>query len=404
MDRRGRPRDRSYARHQRDGGRPHRASPNPVRADHPSYIPSRPIADSSQREHYENPRRLNKRRIVGQGSDYNREELARLNLQPPSKRARPNNYDPRIPQGNPAADQGQHRPQRQSKSSPEFRLQPLPTNQRSFLTRSRPNPGNVASVQPPPRTSQGRNVHYDRNKPASRAKSKKFEIEKDFHRITQRMRQIDIGKATDEYRNYSEMVPRVQRKPHHPRTPNPRHKMPNKWWKRAFTRWRKDLHAFDADKIQKRAQAGTGADVKPKQENKGKVKSEGKIDVAGDFCCEKCSGRFKKFDEWMRHREQCDGTVPEKEKGKDEEKETRKEARLDDEEDEDFDLFRLNQDVDVDIKAESTTEDEEPEIYDGSGDEEEDEEEAEEGKVVNTLSLLDQLNNVLDEDEDGGLL
>jgi len=244
----------------------------------------------------------------------------------------------------------------------------------------------------------------NQNQNQPRNQKKKFEIEEDFHRITQRMRQIDIGKATDGYRNYLEKVPKEKRKPHHPRTPNPRHKMPNKWWKKAINKWRKALHAFD----DKKGDAGKGSDNK-EGEGKGEAKNNNEADSAKDFCCEKCSGRFAKFDEWMEHRQQCDGTVPEK---KDGEEGQRKVARLSDDEDEDFDLFRLDEDTNLQITIENKiqSEDEEPEIYEGSDD---DEEGVAGESVVQptkenlslTLSLLDQLNNVLDEDDDGdGLL
>merc|ERR1719204_1678182 len=318
MDRHGRPRDRH---HGRDRHRSHSYCSSPDRRSH---APGRPSAGSSQHPHYENPRRVNKRRI-GEQSEYQRQELARLNLQPPSKRARPNDYDPR-------SQQAKHRPQRPSNNkTPEYRLQALPISPR----RPRPNAANIVPPPPPPRPSHGRDVRNNRdqqarhvsrdanrngnaNRNTSRPKGKTFEVERDFHRITQRMRQIDIGKATPEYRNYTELVPRHERKPHHPRTPNPRHKMPNKWWKTAINRWRKALHAFDDEALAKHKKKKKGADnaAEAKKEN-GEGETENNVDADGakDFCCEKCSGKFEKFDEWMRHRQQCDGTAPKKEDG-----------------------------------------------------------------------------------------
>eukprot|EP01084_Bolivina_argentea_P301237 519635_1 len=90
------------------------------------------------------------------------------------------------------------------------------------------------------------NAHGNRNYVTNKGKPpKKKEMEQDFHRITQRMRQIDFGKATDEYKNYIALIPKDKRQCGHPHTPNPRYKMPNKHWKTAVNRWRKALHAFD---------------------------------------------------------------------------------------------------------------------------------------------------------------
>merc|ERR1712013_763165 len=309
-------------------------------------------------------------------------------------------------------------------------LRELPTNHNQNLQRTHPNP-NPAQSAPlhaihihihgrnamNPQRSDSRSRRPPQNQNAAKSK-KKSEVEEDFHRITQRMRQIDIGKATDGYRNYLERVPRAQRKPHHPRTPNPRQKMPNKWWKKAINKWRKALHAFDDGTKQNQNQKSNS-----KTEQKMKVKEEQKVkmeDDAKDFCCEKCSDTFKKFDEWMRHRAQCKGDEEGKRKGK-----IKREVRLSDDEDEDFDLFHLDQDrnekkdttLKITIENEKATAQQEssPEIYDGSDEEDEDVDACTE-KVVDvsseppsngnalTLSLLDQLNNVLEEDEDGGLL
>eukprot|EP01083_Nonionella_stella_P075771 206089_1 len=56
----------------------------------------------------------------------------------------------------------------------------------------------------PPSAQPSANDDDEQAEPLPRIESfpKKKQMEQDFHRITQRMRQIDIGKATDEYTNY----------------------------------------------------------------------------------------------------------------------------------------------------------------------------------------------------------
>merc|ERR1712228_274195 len=165
----------------------------------------------------------------------------------------------------------------------------------------------------------------------------------DFHRITQRMRQIDIGKATPEYMNYISMIPKTQRSAQHPRTPNPREKMPNKWWKKKMNDWRKTLHAFD---------------VKEEDDNNENDKSvdDRKKENCVNFCCEKCSKEFVDFDEWQKHRKICKGNVNDKENM---DKVINGDmihtvvADFDDDDSSSFDMFKM--DEDIDLKEEECT-------------------------------------------------
>eukprot|EP01084_Bolivina_argentea_P160333 279225_1 len=124
-------------------------------------------------------------------------------------------------------------------------------------------------------------------------------MEEDFHRITQRMRQVDIGKATPEYKNYISLIPKHKRQYNHPKTPNARRKMPNKWWKKAVNDWRKLLHQFDDDKIKILNIKNTNSPQKDKENIN--------TNILQNFSCEKCSKEFAKFDAWQNHRETCDG-------------------------------------------------------------------------------------------------
>ena len=204
---------------------------------------------------------------------------------------------------------------------------------------------------------------------------KKKEREVDFHRITQRMRQIDIGKATPEYINYISLIPKAQRASHHPRTPNPREKMPNKWWKKKMNKWRKALHAFDL----KEDETNDQTDKDDKKEN------------LVNFCCEKCSKEFVDFDEWQKHRGICKG----KEDGealRDKENMINSVvADFDDDDSSSFDMLRIDDGTDsnedVDLKRKEITHE---------SVEEDIKKETEESKD----ELLDALNDVLGDSED----
>lgn len=136
--------------------------------------------------------------------------------------------------------------------------------------------------------------------------NRRREVETDFHRITQRMRQIDIGKNTPEYKHYIATVPRHMRSRNikeHPRTPNPREKMPNKWWKAALKNWRKSLHKYDPPPMA--LTPANGATHSHGLNNRNGGNGVNKVDDG--FCCEKCSLSLPTFEKWQLHRADCDG-------------------------------------------------------------------------------------------------
>ena len=63
-------------------------------------------------------------------------------------------------------------------------------------------------------------------------------------RLAKRVASIDVIKATKEYLNYVERVPREQRELHDPMTPNPEdRKLSTRKWKCETAKWHRSLHA-----------------------------------------------------------------------------------------------------------------------------------------------------------------
>lgn len=65
------------------------------------------------------------------------------------------------------------------------------------------------------------------------------------HRLAQRQKQLDIGKATPEYRNYRATVPRKQRKKTDPGTPDKFQLISKRNWEGQVKAWRRRLHEWD---------------------------------------------------------------------------------------------------------------------------------------------------------------
>lgn len=75
-------------------------------------------------------------------------------------------------------------------------------------------------------------------------------IETDPHRLQQRQKQIDFGKATLGYQRYLAIVPKDQRRAqwsnyYHPRTPRKDIRMSKRGWDGRVRRWRNLLHLWD---------------------------------------------------------------------------------------------------------------------------------------------------------------
>ncbi|KAL0228017.1 hypothetical protein RCL1_004160 [Eukaryota sp. TZLM3-RCL] len=70
-------------------------------------------------------------------------------------------------------------------------------------------------------------------------------VESDPVRINWRIKQIQIGKNTPEYKRYLEEVPVEERCSNHPTTPPLDLKVSKKKWGYIYNNWRRELHVFD---------------------------------------------------------------------------------------------------------------------------------------------------------------
>mmetsp|Transcript_74350 Transcript_74350/g.133978 ORF Transcript_74350/g.133978 Transcript_74350/m.133978 type:complete len:275 (-) Transcript_74350:90-914(-) len=64
-------------------------------------------------------------------------------------------------------------------------------------------------------------------------------------RAAARQRQVDIGKARPEYVRYLQCIPKDQRTPTRPRTPDPRACVSKRQFDRQLSEWRRQLHEYD---------------------------------------------------------------------------------------------------------------------------------------------------------------
>jgi len=62
--------------------------------------------------------------------------------------------------------------------------------------------------------------------------------------IARRAKQIEYGKNTPEYFNYLQAVPKEQREPSHPKTPNKQRKYSRRAWDGIVRQWRINLHCW----------------------------------------------------------------------------------------------------------------------------------------------------------------
>lgn len=90
--------------------------------------------------------------------------------------------------------------------------------------------------------SQGDNTRRNGNKAVR---------ESDPSVLARRSKQIDYGKNTDCYKNYVERFPRDKRVGPCPVTPQKYHKMSRRAWDSKVKNWRKVLHLFDTDNLEK---------------------------------------------------------------------------------------------------------------------------------------------------------
>lgn len=82
---------------------------------------------------------------------------------------------------------------------------------------------------------------------SSQSSRRPVEYEKDIETLVRRQKQIDYGKNTLGYENYTRQVPREQRTRDHPKTPPKHIKYSRRAWDGLVRVWRKKLHCFDPD-------------------------------------------------------------------------------------------------------------------------------------------------------------
>jgi len=78
-------------------------------------------------------------------------------------------------------------------------------------------------------------------------KLKRKQREADEHRLGQRQKQIDYGKATVGYNHYLDLVPRKNRNKEEPRTPDKHQMCSKRSWDGQVRKWRRLLHSYDPE-------------------------------------------------------------------------------------------------------------------------------------------------------------
>jgi len=71
-----------------------------------------------------------------------------------------------------------------------------------------------------------------------------YEMETDPGVLSRRAKQIEYGKNTTEYYNYTQAVPKKDREQFHPKTPNKHKKYSRRAWDGLVKQWRLNLHCW----------------------------------------------------------------------------------------------------------------------------------------------------------------
>lgn len=113
----------------------------------------------------------------------------------------------------------------------------------------------VDSKQPKGKTGGSRESSSNRKKSKPNNKGdtekpcapKKTQLETDPLVLQRRQKQIDYGKNTVGYSNYTMIVPIDQRTKDHPKTPDKFTKYSRRSWDTLIKMWRKKLHEYDTN-------------------------------------------------------------------------------------------------------------------------------------------------------------
>ena len=85
--------------------------------------------------------------------------------------------------------------------------------------------------------------------PKSKQSQKINKILTDPHRLTQRQKQIEIGKNTLEYGRYTQEIPKDKRRKDDPQTPDKYQVCSSRSWSGQVKRWRRCLHIWDPKEL-----------------------------------------------------------------------------------------------------------------------------------------------------------
>ena len=113
-----------------------------------------------------------------------------------------------------------------------------PTASTSVAEPSSPSPSASSTTPPPP--------------PSPRTLAR---------RLSQRRKQIDLGKRTTGYLRYIAAVPRRERQDGHPRTPQPGKSCSKRSWDGQVRKWRRELHKWDPEGQGKGEEEGEGSEL-----------------------------------------------------------------------------------------------------------------------------------------------
>ena len=75
--------------------------------------------------------------------------------------------------------------------------------------------------------------------------------------------QIDFGKNTPGYARYTALVPRAQRLPSQPKTPDPYQQCPKRLWDSRVREWRRALHRWDPEELRVQEEKPAAALTQP---------------------------------------------------------------------------------------------------------------------------------------------